>query len=257
MRFRASLFLTFFGVLAIFVITGCDPPTQTQSDEQKEPHFLAGKSRINTLDYEGAIDCFEKSLEVNPQSAAAHFELGCVFDQHGGDPASAIYHYQTYLKLRPNPGNIELVKQRVLACKQLLARTVSLGPVTKEVQKELDQLSQETKKLTEENKTLRGELEKMTAYAVWLQGLTNQPASYLRTSAGAPANAGAPTTLSQSSKPLAGTTISSRNHVVKPGETPTVIARKYGVRLEALLAANPKLDARRLRVGQTIAIPNP
>jgi LysM repeat protein len=34
-----------------------------------------------------------------------------------------------------------------------------------------------------------------------------------------------------------------------------MIARRYGIRLEALLAANPKLEPRRLKVGQTLAIP--
>lgn len=36
-----------------------------------------------------------------------------------------------------------------------------------------------------------------------------------------------------------------------------MIARKYGVKVEALMAANPGLDPRRLRVGQTLAIPAP
>ena len=34
-----------------------------------------------------------------------------------------------------------------------------------------------------------------------------------------------------------------------------MIARKYGVKVEALMAANPGLDPRRLRVGQTLTIP--
>jgi LysM repeat protein len=43
---------------------------------------------------------------------------------------------------------------------------------------------------------------------------------------------------------------------VKTGETPSLIARKYGVKLEALMAANPNLDPHRLRVGQTLKIPS-
>ncbi len=49
----------------------------------------------------------------------------------------------------------------------------------------------------------------------------------------------------------------SRTHIVKAGETPTVIARRYGVKVEALMAANPRMDARRLHVGQTLTIPAP
>jgi LysM repeat protein len=36
-----------------------------------------------------------------------------------------------------------------------------------------------------------------------------------------------------------------------------VIARKYGVKVDALMAANPKLDPRRLQVGQALIIPPP
>jgi LysM repeat protein len=54
---------------------------------------------------------------------------------------------------------------------------------------------------------------------------------------------------------LTGTLPAARTHTVKPGETPTMIARRYGIRLEALLAANPKLEPRRLKVGQTLYLP--
>src|SRR5438876_198878 len=153
MMFRVSLFLVML-LLFSLVPTGCVPSGQSQSDEEKEPHFLAGKSRVSTMDYSGAIECFEKALEVNPQSASAHFELACLFDQKESDPAEAIHHYNSYLKLRPRAENSDLVKQHILTCKQELARTVSLGPVTEKVQRELEQLTEENKRLTEENKRL-------------------------------------------------------------------------------------------------------
>ena len=40
-------------------------------EEEKEPHFMAGKMRVNEMDYPGAIECFEKALEVNPQDTRA------------------------------------------------------------------------------------------------------------------------------------------------------------------------------------------
>ena len=251
-----------FCVLALIGICGCDPSAQSQADEEKEPHFLAGKTRVNTLDYEGAIECFEKALEANPQSASAHFELAWIYDQKEVDPPAAIYHYQHYLKLRPAAGNIDTVKQRILACKQELARTVSLGPVSEKIQRDLDVLTQENKRLSEENKKLREDLEKWTAYASRLQTLTNgNPAS----SRGAPSAASASVPLvaysASTSTNFAKSNAISANpahsHSVKPGETPSLIARRYGVRLEALMAANPRLDARRLQVGQTLVIPTP
>src|SRR5438270_10830728 len=139
---------------ACLLQSGCLPSGQGQLDEQKEPHFLAGKSRVNAMDYKGAIESFERALEVNPKSASAHFELGWLADQKEPDPACAIYHYDHYLKLRPNAENAETIRTRILACKQELARTVPLGPLTQTMQKEWE-------KVAEQNKHLREELESL------------------------------------------------------------------------------------------------
>src|ERR1043166_9096548 len=145
MRYSASLLLIVILLLASFVLTACGPSASSLSDEEREPHFLAGKSRVSALDYKGAIESFEKALEANPQSASAHFELACLFDQKEPDPTEAVYHYTHYLKLRPKAENMDLVKQRILTCKQELARTVSLGPVNEKVQHELEQLTEENR----------------------------------------------------------------------------------------------------------------
>jgi nucleoid-associated protein YgaU len=146
-----------------------------------------------------------------------------------------------------------MVKTRILACKQQLAQTVSLGLVTEKQQREFELLA-------EENKRLREDVEKWRAYALRLQSLTNQagpggpaPRAVQSSTSGQPAaaeSAGAgwpPTT----------PTAIPRTHTVKAGETPGVIARKYGVKVDALMAANPKLDPRRLQVGQALIIPPP
>ncbi len=44
-------------------------------------------------------------------------------------------------------------------------------------------------------------------------------------------------------------------HIVQPGDTLSMIARQYGVSLEALLMLNNHLEPRRLMVGTQVAIP--
>jgi LysM repeat protein len=44
--------------------------------------------------------------------------------------------------------------------------------------------------------------------------------------------------------------------VVRSGETPYSIARRYGLQTSALLAANPNLDPKRLKVGQVLNLPS-
>ena len=246
-------------------LAGCLPTGTSSLDEEKEPHFVEGKSHVTAMDYTGAIDCFEQSLEVNPKSAAAHFELALIYYQKEADPAAAIYHCEQYLKLRPGADNTDTVKQLIMNCKQELARTVSLGPVTEKQQRELEKLVEENKQLSDENKRLNEEIARWRAYfagrgpagptnpqvagsaagTAFAAATTRQPASGL--ASGSPTNTGR----------QAPTVSGARTHTIKPGETPTMIARKYGVKLEALMAANPGLDPRRLRPGQTLSLPAP
>jgi tetratricopeptide (TPR) repeat protein len=242
-------------LLGLLALGGCLPGGQSALDEEKEPHFLTGKSRRNAMDFDGAIDSFEKAIEVNPRSAAAHFELGQLYEQNKQDYAAAIYHYDRYLKLRPKPEYADDINKRILACKQELARTVSLAPVTQSLQHDFEQL-------TQENQRLREEIEKWRAAAARSSGAAGQPeraGNPVRETGGTGTalNGGSGTGTSSNrtgrSQPAAG----SRTHNVKAGETPTGIARQYGIKVSALMAANPNLDERRLRVGQPLNIPSP
>lgn len=265
MMFRAAILRGVFSLAVVILLGGCNPPGSGLLDEEKEPHFLAGKECISTLDWKGAIECFDKALQVNPRSASAHFELAWLFDAKDPDPAAAIYHYEHFLQLRPNAENADLAKQRILVCKQALAQTVSLGPVTERVQRQFEQIAEENKRLTEENKRLRDDVEKWSGYAARLQALTNQVSNSFT----AAPRAGSTPVLAQAganpaAKPVAGESSSShgsasnaaaRTHTIKPGETPIQIARRYSIKLETLMAANPGVDARHLKVGQSLRIP--
>jgi LysM repeat protein len=251
MMFSAGLFRTALLLLAGVVLGGCVP--SAPGDEEREPYFLAGKGRENSMDFEGAIKSFEMAVEVNPKSAPAHFELGCLYDTKESDPAAAIYHYEHYLKLLPNSGKEEMVRTRILACKQQLAQSVSLGPVSERQTREFEQLAAENKRLHEENENWR-------AYALRLQSLTNHAGAALPVTRATQAPASAQPASADStnaSRPKATPAAASRTHIVRAGETPILIARKYGIKLDALKAANPKLDARHLQVGQALIIPAP
>jgi LysM repeat protein len=255
MSFTAKRLCCALLLLAGLALCGCLPSPQSQLDEEKEPHFLTGKERASALDYKGAVEAFEKALEANPRSSSAHFELGCLFDQKEPDPAAAIYHYEHYLKLRPDAENTEIVKQHIMACKQELAKSVSLAPVTERVQRDFEQLSEEAKRLAEQNKRLQEDLDKWRAYASRLETLTNLPRSRVSGTTPPPQGGGILATSTGYGKPAVLATPVGRTHEVKPGETPSGIAKQYGVKLEALMAANPNLNPRRLRVGQALAIP--
>lgn len=259
MTFLAGLSRGVLLLLASLALGGCLRSAPNQSDEEKESHFLLGRSRVSSMDYPGAIESFGKALEVNPRNSKAHFELACLLEKRDADPAAAIYHYQQYLKLQPKAENADTVNQRILALKQELAKTVSLGPITERQQRDFERLAEDNRHLTEE-------LEKWRAYATRLQSMTNpvatappttrpaKPAGSAQSLTGGSPTLPASLTTSTGSAPAAPIAM-QRTHTVKPGETASTIARKYGVKLDALLAANPRLDTRRLHAGQTLNIP--
>jgi LysM repeat protein len=71
-----------------------------------------------------------------------------------------------------------------------------------------------------------------------------------------------PTAATPTSTPISTATLRPSptflSYVVQTGETLAAIAHKFGVTLNAILAANPNItDARQIKAGQTILIPPP
>jgi LysM repeat protein len=253
------------------VLCGCNPGLSSL-DDKKEPHYILGENRVNAMDYQGAVEAFEESLEVNPHSAAAHFELACLFDPKDqnesnpeADPAAAIYHYQKYLKLDPKAENAEVVNARIVTCKQQLAADVMSMPSAPAVQRQLEQLVATNRELLDQIDLLK----KWNAYyADQLAAKSNsipapitnpvvqnpvaqpvqipvQPAQII------PAPAPAPIARHPA------TPAAPRTHAVAPDETEVSIARKFGIKLGALQAANPGVNPNKLHVGQILKIPSP
>ena len=243
-------------VLMAVGLCGCLPSGSNPLEEQKEPHYLEGLSRVNSLDFHGAVESFLKALDVNPRSASAHFQLGWLYEEKAPDPAAAIYHYERYLKLRPNADNASLVKQRVYICKQELAKAVLPLPVTPGLQREFEQLAME-------NKRLKEELARWQAYAARLpMSSTNastpvlvmtHPATVTSTTTPPVVTTTVPVERPPASSPV----VRTRTHTVKAGENPYSIARQSGISLNTLLAANPGVNPKRLQVGHALVIPKP
>jgi len=239
--------------LACLSLSGCFSSSRSQLDEEKEPYYLAGKSRETAMDFEGAVESYEKAVEVNPHNSAAHLELGLLYERNDTDAAAAIYHYDKYLALRPDSDNAEVIKQHILGCKQVLARAVSLGPISDAQQHELG-------KLVDENKSLRDEVERWRAYYKDRSippptGPDLTASSNVVTQSTVGTAGSGQTTTAQTPR---GTTVSpgSRTYKVQPGDTMASIARKNGVKLDALMSINPTVEPKKLRAGQTLNLPS-
>ena len=264
--------MSFFGKLsfvlaatAFFVAaSGCSPMDQGPQDEEKEPHFVLGKSRVNAMDYAGAIESFEESLEANPHSAQAHYQLAMLYENQESDPAAAIYHYQQFLKYDPKAENAEIIGQHIASCKQQLAADVLQLPSAPAAQQQLE-------KLTEENRRLHDLLTQwQTAYAA-LQAAakTNPPSPQNKFTPSAPAISPMPDDVTATTnfttsapaktqqKPAPQKVSKPRTHTVVSGETLAGIARKQGVSLAVLEAENPGVNPKKLKAGQVLNLPAP
>lgn len=243
-------------------MSGCAPTAETQLDEQRNPHYLAGKEKLGALDYKGAIESFERAVEDNPRSAFAHFELGVLHEQRENDYATALYHYNKALKLRPSGHPAEIIRQRIPGCKQELVKADSLAIINPNVLRE-------TENLRAQNAALRSQVEQLQAQLA-NRPVTPIPANPLPTGRELPMTSGSspppsssgnsvgvraapPSTTTGSASGTSGTR--GRTHVVRAGETVTSIAKRYSVKPGSLLAANPGLDARRMRIGLTLNVP--
>jgi LysM repeat protein len=254
--------------ILIGVAGGCEPG-QNSLDEEKEPHFVLGNSRVNAMDYAGAIEAFQESLEVNPRSAAAHFRLACLYDTKESDPAAAIFHYQEYLRLEPKADNAEVIKQRIYSCKQQLAADVLQMPSAPAAQQQLEKIVEQNRQLQQQVDGLTEKLRQWNAFYANQKIAPPNPAP-------APSNSqtptsGSPTPDDISSQPnTASQSVPARSshpapsppakpkphtHTVATGETLAAIARKTGISLNSLLAANPGVDPKKLHVGQTVNLP--
>ena len=239
-------------------------------DEEKEPHFLTGRNRASGRDFDGAIESFEKALEVNPHSAAAHFELGWLYEKNGDD-AAAIYHYERFLRYRPNSDKADLARSHITSCKTELAKTVSVfGPLPQAAQRDLERVMLE-------NRDLRAQLGQWQAFyaanhaqpqtsppvvtPIHAQDAAPQPAppapmEVARSETPRPTPVPARPTIAMASSRTS-VAISSHTYTVKSGDIPSSIARRCGVSVAALLAANPQVQPTRMQPGQVLAVPLP
>ena len=225
------------------LLLGCGGKESDATAEDREPHFLAGRRLVTQQDYDGAAKSFYKALEANPRSAAAHYELGVLFLSRKNDPASAIFHLQRYLMLKPEAENKKDVLGQIEGLKSDLAGEI-LGNPQSQPNRSIQALRTQLNHLAAENAALKHQL--------LSKGITPNPA----------ATTNSTTTLPPRPLPGGGSTdpnpprpTAMRTHTVKQGDNPTSIARRYDISLSKLLAANPGLKPAQMQIGDELKIP--
>ena len=240
--------LRFHGVLmaaAVVLAVGCQQGGRTPVDEKRDPYFLTGQKRKRQGDYAGAVQAYQVALERNPRSAAAHLELGLLYENDilPPRPAVAVYHYSRYLALRPDSAQAEFIRGRIRACKLELVRVMLNTAGAQPAQRERE-LLQKLEQLGAENQRLRHLIQNPGQAPVPVPATNQRP----------PAGPSVRVAGSSNRTPSAA---GPKVHRVKPGENPSSIARQHGIELDDLLAANPGIRPSRLQINQALKIPPP
>ncbi len=241
----------------VLLLSGCFPSPESTLDEERDPHYLNGRARAESQDYGGAVEEFEKAIEVNPRNAAAHFELGVLYENQLRDYAAAIYHYGKAVRWRPKGENAAKAAERIKVCKGDLAGAEFLPPTTQGVQRQLERLTLENKMLQQKVTLLEAQARDRAAAqarADFIPAPSQKPVTRVTPTPqrGNPVVNPAPVQKPQS---VAAPTVTS--YVVASGDTMGAIAHKLKVKVKSLEAANPNVDPHRLKVGQKLNVPPP
>ena len=243
---------------------GCGRFTAASVDEEKEAHYLAGKSRLYSHDYRGAMEAFEKALRVIPQSAAAHLELGLLNYKQFGNHAEAIHHFQKMLEYRPDHPVGERIKDHIKACKLALATEVTLPPVNQRIEMEMKRLIKENEGLTNLVAQLEGQVSQLKvslARTAVPAGGVGEVAGTTQRSVREPLPSGTRRTVEPPSSRRREVASTARSqpmflkHVLKSGETFYGLSSRYGLSVKEIQRVNPGLNPKTLRIGHVINIP--
>jgi nucleoid-associated protein YgaU len=102
--------LTLIAAMAL-LLTGCGPSDTGQAKAHKGAlhQYRLGAGKYRDGDFETAIRTYEKALHLDPNLAAAHLDLGIIYDDYLTDKKRAIAHYKEYLRLEPQSEKAEMV----------------------------------------------------------------------------------------------------------------------------------------------------
>lgn len=95
----------FFILFSAIVLTGC-----SEGDERRHPLYIKALHDRQSGNGEAAAEKLCELLKRRPRSVHTHRLLATVYDEMLNDPAMAVYHYKAYLQAMPDAVDSEEVK---------------------------------------------------------------------------------------------------------------------------------------------------
>jgi tetratricopeptide (TPR) repeat protein len=94
-----------------------NPNDESFKDELAKAHYNMGNIFFQRGEYQRAIVEYYQAVDLSPYDADTHYNLAFVSSEFLKDPDTALKHYQWYLYLKPDAGDKDLVKEKLVAAK--------------------------------------------------------------------------------------------------------------------------------------------
>ncbi len=261
-------------VLSALLFGACSPDAFLVSDEDRDRNYQRALAAERLRDFEGAAEYYERALERNPRASNVHLSYASLCEGQLGRFAEAVHHYNRYLRLNPSDPKAEDIRRRVTNCTERLATSVPVVIRSETIARDLDAMRRE-------NLNLRAQVTNLTALTLVLTNEVRRLSQELGIASAALQGAASASTPSRSGSSERSGTMPSRGGatgVITPlpsaravtprapvpgtrvyriarGDTMASIARRHGVTVSALRAANPSFNERRLLPGAVMRIP--
>jgi tetratricopeptide (TPR) repeat protein len=237
----------------LFLLVGCDDasPGLTRTLETEDPDFRQGQLFQKQGENRKALECYLKVIDARRGSAESHLEAGRMCSDLN-DPLPAIYHYNQYIRLKPNSEQRKIVEQMIRTAEKQFMQQLPGRPMEPDAVGSGD-LQEQLRKLRTENDKLKREITDLTR---------GQPRANPNTSPGANAGPATPDkpNVATPGTPPAAPGRAFTTYVVGKGDTLSTISRKaYGTAARAndILKANANQisSPSALKIGMNLVIP--
>lgn len=180
----------FCTLVVFFLATACtkrDQIFELENAEASEAAMTQAMEAQRVGEVQVAYELYRDIVIMHPTNALAHLHLGIVLQDSIRDPSAAIYHFDTYLRLRPDSEKAEMVANRLKQAKDQMGRRFGSDSASVDVtamqaeheakilvlNKELLDKDKTIKKLQEDQVILRDEINKMSREISRLQKLVD------------------------------------------------------------------------------------
>ncbi len=189
-RFDNGYRLTFCTLVVFLLATACtkrDRIFDLEKVEVSEAAMTQALEAQRAGDIQIAYELYRDLVIMHPTNALAHLQLGIVLQDSIRDPSTAIYHFDTYLRLRPDSEKAEMVANRLKQAKDQMGRRFGSDSAAIDVtamqaehdakilalNKDLLDKDKSLKKLQDDKGVLQAEIGKMSREISRLQKLVD------------------------------------------------------------------------------------